>query len=553
MADTPPIESFDFAATEWESYEQFEAEFEWAVPEPFNTATAVCDHWASDSDRVALFYETPAGDAQTVTYRELQADSNRLANYLQGRGVTRGDRVAVTGAQKPAVLSALVATWKLGAIAVPMSRLLGTEGLAHRLEHSEAVVFVVDEGNVDAYRALPDEVTADVAPLTVDVADPRGTETDLLDAITGEPAVFEPAATHPEDVATIQYTSGTTGDPKGVALAHRVVLGQLPAYFFTHRNTVITPDEVVWVIAEWSWIGLYAHILPSLFYGIPVVAHPRERFDPRRVFELIEKYGVTYCRMTPTAVRMMMQFDDAESYDCSSIRQLGIGGEKSSQDVAAWVDEVFDGPVVNSAYGQTETLLVTGECAALGKTREGSNGVPVPCRTVAVLDPETLEERPSGELGELAVYYEGDVASFSRYWNDPEATAEKVRDGWLLTGDLATQDTDGFVWFHSRKDDVIICSGYRIGPTEIEDCLAAHPAVADAGVVGVPDETRGEIPKAFVVLAAGETPSDALRETLQTHVKDTLAKYEYPRELVFIEDLPKTTNGKLKRSRLRDL
>jgi acetyl-CoA synthetase len=145
------------------------------------------------------------------------------------------------------------------------------------------------------------------------------------------------------------------------------------------------------------------------------------------------------------------------------------------------------------------------------------------------------------------------MASFSRYWNDPEATAEKVCDGWLLTGDLATQDADGFVWFHSRKDDVIICSGYRIGPAEIEDCLAAHPAVADAGVVGVPDETRGEIPKAFVVLAAGETPSDALRETLQTHVKDTLAKYEYPRELVFIDDLPKTTNGKLKRSQLHEL
>jgi acetyl-CoA synthetase len=550
MADTPPIDRFDFAAREWESYEQFESAFEWELPVPFNTATAVCDYWASESDRAALFYETPDGASRTVTFRELQTDSNRLADYLTENGVSRGDRVVVTGVQKPQVLTALLAIWKVGAIAVPVSRLLGTDGVAHRLEHSGASAIVVDEGNVETYRALPDEATAAVTPLTVD--EPSGPATGVRDAIADGSPEFEPVETHPEEPATIQYTSGTTGEPKGAVLAHRTLLGQLPAYFFTHRNTVITPEEVVWVIAEWSWVGLYAHVLPSLFYGIPVVAYPRERFDPRRVFEIIEKHGVTYCRMTPTAIRMMMQFDDVESYDRSSIRQLGIGGEKSSESVAAWVDEVFDSPVVNSGYGQTETLLVTGECAALGKQREGSNGVPVPGRTVAVLDPDTLEPKPAGELGELAVAYEGDVASFSRYWNDPEATAEKVRDGWLLTGDLATQDADGFVWFHSRKDDVIISSGYRIGPTEIESSLAAHPAVADAGVVGVPDEIRGEIPKAFVVLAAGEAPSAELRSELQTHVRDRLAKYKYPRELVFIDELPKTTNGKLKRSSLRD-
>jgi acetyl-CoA synthetase len=249
---------------------------------------------------------------------------------------------------------------------------------------------------------------------------------------------------------------------------------------------------------------------------------------------------------------MMMQEDElAEQHDVSSVRTITSGGESLGETIIDWVNETFEGASIHEGYGQTEANMTVGGCEPLGAMKQGKMGKAAPGQEVEILDPETAEplDEP-GDVGEIGVRYEGNPVCLKEYWNKPKQTAAKVQNGWLLTEDLGTKDEDGFFEFVSRKDDVIISSGYRIGPEEIEDSLAGHDAVADAGVIGVPDDKRGEIPKAYVQLTDGYEASDALADTLQQHVKDRLAKYEYPRRLEFVEQLPKTATGKLRRADL---
>jgi acetyl-CoA synthetase len=245
--------------------------------------------------------------------------------------------------------------------------------------------------------------------------------------------------------------------------------------------------------------------------------------------------------------------DATDRYDVSSVEVLIAGSEAVTETIINWAKDEFSGAAVNAAYGQTEADQVTGECEALGASRTGSIGKAIPGHEIAILDHDTLEPVEQGEVGEMAIRYEGDPVCMDEYWNKPEKTAKKIRDGWLLTEDLARQDEDGYFWFEGRVDDVIISAGYRIGPEEVEDSIAKHEAVADAGVIGVPDEERGEVPKAFVQLRAGEDPSDDFKSELQQFVKDNLAKYEYPREIEFIDEVPKTVSGKLRRHELRKM
>jgi acetyl-CoA synthetase len=250
---------------------------------------------------------------------------------------------------------------------------------------------------------------------------------------------------------------------------------------------------------------------------------------------------------------MMMQVADTDRFDVDALRTIASGGESLGQTIVDWAEATFDGAAVHEGYGQTEANMLAGDCTSLTPFKEGLIGPPAPGHDLAIVDPETAEPTvATGEVGEIAVRYAGNPVCFKEYWGKPEATNAKVQNGWLLTEDLGWMDDAGYVGFESRTDDVIISAGYRIGPEEVEDAIAGHPGVADAGVIGVPDDERGEVPKAYVVPAAGATPDDDLRDAIRDHVRERLAAYEYPREVTFIDELPKTATGKVRRASLRD-
>jgi acetyl-CoA synthetase len=553
MTGAPRLDAYHFYEAEWEDYDALREAFDWEVPERFNMAAYVCDRWAEKRGRVALFYEDGGGHTETYTFWQLRNAANRLANHLADAGVGRGDRVGVNAPQRPETVVSHLAAWKLGATSIPLSTLFGPDGLRYRLDDASAVAAVVDESNVGPFREaradLPDLHTA----LTLG-ADPGAGETDFHDALQGSSREFDTVDTDAEDEGLLIYTSGTTGDPKGVRHVQRVLLGHLPLFLTTLGNMELTDRDVFWTPSEWAWIAsLFDVVFPAMYYGRPVLAYRGGQFDPETAFELIERYGVTNFFAPPTALRMMQQVEDPGRFDVDSMRTIASGGESLGQTITEWADDVFPGAAVHEGYGQTEANMLVGDCTALMESREGKIGRAGPGHEVEIIDPDTAEATvPRGETGEIAVRYEGNPVCFTEYWNQPEKTDAKVTDGWLLTEDLGVVDEDGYVGFVGRKDDVIISAGYRIGPEEVEDSLASHPAVADAAVIGVPDEERGEVPKAFVVVASGHEPSEELAEALQDHVKDRLAKYEYPREIEFVEEMPTTTTGKVRRADLRE-
>ena len=547
-----PLDTYHFYTEDWDDYDQLYEAFEWEVPEQFNLADYLCDRWADRRGRVAVFGETHRGSVATYTYWQLRNDSNRLATYLHQQGIGRGDRIGVNLSQRPETLVAHLAAWKLGAASVPLSTKFGPDALEYRLDDCGAKVCLVDTMNAEAFAKVTDNLDELEEVITVGDGDHRNIGVPLVNVLPDMSREFNPVEQAPDDEALIHYTSGTTGEPKGVRHGHRVVLGHLPTFVTTFCNVELSDDHLFWTPSEWAWILLPMMILPNLFYGKPLLAYSAPRFDPETACRLLEKYGVTHYFAPPTALRMMASDGTVDQYDTSTIRVVASAGEPVGQELKEWVAEAFDAPV-QEAYGQTEVDSVAGTCTALGAVREGTIGKATPGRTVRIVDPEDPPTPvESGEVGEFAVRRAGDPICFRDYLNQPEKTARKVRDGWILLGDLGSEDEDGYFTFHGRMDDVIISSGYRIGPSEIEDTLATHSAVADAGVIGIPDEERGEVPKAFVVLRDDVEPSAVLVQDLQQYVKERLAVYEYPREIEFIDELPMTVTDKLRRTDLRE-
>ncbi|WP_226008215.1 acyl-CoA synthetase [Natrinema salinisoli] len=549
------LEAYHFYDEEWDDYDSLREAFEWEIPETFNMAAYVCDRWTDEKERVAIFADDGEGDRETYTYRRLRNDANTVANALRERGVDRGDRVAINLRQRPETIVAHVACWKLGAVSVPLSTLFGTEAVSYRLNDADAVACFVGESNVDTVRDIAGDSPSLENVITVGDIAPEGDELAYRELVDSHSQEFETVETAAEDDAIIIYTSGTTGDPKGVRHAHRVLLGNLPLVVTGFCNMELRESDVFWTPSEWAWVAtLFDVVFPALFYGKPVVAHTAdESFDPETAMEIIERHGVSVFFGPATALRMMEQLDNPDQWDVSSMRCLPSGGESLGQSIVEWARDVFDGAAVHEAYGQTEANMLAGDCTALTEFRDGKIGRAAPGHEIAIVDPDTAEETvETGEVGEIAVRYEGNPVCFKEYWNKPEKTDRKVRNGWLLTEDLGRMDEDGYLEFISRKDSVIISAGYRIGPVEIEEALANSDAVADAGVIGVPDDERGEVPKAFVVLANGYDASADLKEQLRQDIRDRLAKYEYPQHIEFIDELPKTSSGKIRRSSLEE-
>ena len=353
-----------------------------------------------------------------------------------------------------------------------------------------------------------------------------------------------PLETGAEAPAYLIYTSGATGPPKGALHAHRSLFGHLPG-FESYYEFAPRPDDIIWTPADWAWMGgLMDVLIPAWYHGM-IVLTAEDDFDPGGSFDLMAELGVTLAFLPPTALKMMRA--SGVSRPDLSLRAVFSGGAPLGSEMLEWAEETF-GCHINEGYGQTEANLVVGHCASVWPVRPGSMGRALPGHEVLIQDEEG--NRLIGREGEICVHSPDPVMMLG-YWNRPEATAEKYRDGWLLTGDLGLEDSDGYLWFRSRQDDVITSRGYRIGPGEIEESLMTHPAVAMCAVVGVPDEIRGDVPAAFVVLRSGAEPSEQLAVELQNHVRTRLAAHETPRHVTFLKELPRTTTGKIMRRALR--
>ena len=522
-------------------YEDLVAGFAWNVPEEFNFG-ALIDAWATDRSRVALYWEDEAGRSARWTFWDLKQRTNRFMNALAGLGVRRGDPVMVMLPRVPEWQVAVIGALKLGALVIPCTASLRAKDIAYRARHSGARAIVTGLEQVPEVTAL-----GEAPELTVRIAlggAPAGWhDFELLVARASSGGV--PARTRTSEPALCFYTSGTTRDPKAVLHTH--------AYPFAHRWTGeywldLQRTDLHWTTSDTGWAkAAYGVLFGPWMNGVPVFMY-QGRFDPERELDLLERYEVSVFCAPPTEYRLLVK-QDLKRRRLPRLRHCTGAGEPLNPEVIhAWHDAL--GLFIHDGYGQTETIVLAANLPSL-PIRPGSMGKPFPGHDLRVIGEDGGELAP-GEVGDLAL--RGHPPSlFREYWKNPEETAACRRGEWYVTGDRGRRDEDGYLWFVGRADDVIISAGYRIGPFEVESALLEHPAVVESAVVASPDRVRGEIVKAFVVLRPGHTPGDDLVRALQEHAKRVTAPYKYPREIEFVESLPKTVSGKIRRVELREL
>lgn len=530
------------------TYDTLTQNFAWPEPATYNMASVVSDQWAAAApDRLAIRRVFDDGQIEDWSHLQLNRAANRFANALQALGVKPGDRVALLLPQIPQTAIAHLATYKIGAIAVPLAALFGLEALSYRLSDSGAKALVTDTAGLAKLSEVRDQLPGLELVISVDGTE-QGVEafSDLQERASD---TFQTVQTGPNDPALMIYTSGTTGQPKGVLHGHRVLMGHMPGIELS-QNFLGQPDDLFWTPADWAWAGgLLNALFPALSLGVPVVCHASRKFDPEFAFRLLEQQKIRNAFIPPTALRMLRAVENPASRFKLNWRSVGSAGESLGKETYDWFADEF-GFKVNEFYGQTECNAVLGSSAALGVTRSGAIGKATPGHDVAIID-DAGNPLPAETLGQIAVK-RPDPVMFLEYWNKPEATKDKFIGDWMITGDQGVMDEDGYVHFVGRDDDLITSASYRIGPGEIEDCLIKHPAVALAAAVGKPDRLRTEIVKAYVVLKTGEQPTPALEDSIRSFVRDRLSAHEYPREIGFVDSLPMTTTGKVIRRILRN-
>ncbi|WP_435317989.1 acyl-CoA synthetase [Haloarchaeobius sp. TZWSO28] len=529
------------------SWDDIYAEADWDAPARLNIGHEVCDRHAEDRSRVALYYVGTDGETETVPFWELRDRSNRFANVLDEL-VDEGDRVFSYMPRVPEHYVALVGTLKTGAVWGSVNERFGPDGISYRLDDCDAKVVVTTAENRDTIdRALEDAPSVEhVIVLSRDGRGIRQGDISFRAAVEDASREYEPAETGGEDDALLYYTSGTTGLAKGVQHKHRWVAGVAA----TQRFAVdLQPEDCYWSTGDLGWLTGPINTLGAWFWGATLFTYEGE-FDPETWAELLDEYPISVLFSVPTAYRMLRANEEVLDGKSLDLRQALSIGEPLSGGVVEWAEDRL-GVTVHDTYGQTETGNMIINNYPTMAVKPGSMGRPLPGIEAAVVDPETGEELEPGETGEIA--QRGDYPCFfAGYWQKPEKTEDCFVNDWYLSGDLAHVDEDGYFWFEGRADDVILSSGYRIGPFEVESSLGEHPAVAEAAVVPKPHEERGNIVKAYVVCTDEYDGSDALVTELQDHVKDELSAHEYPREIEFVEELPKTVTGKIRRTELRD-
>ena len=529
-------------------YEALYKEFSWQVPKQVNIADLACEQWAkSEPDRPAILTWNGPRDIASTTYGELSKASSGLANAMSGLGIQSGNRVAILLPQCTQTAIAHLAIYKLGAIAVPLALLFGVEGLEYRLVAAGVSMIITNSIGLQKLRNIEAPLPELHHIICIDGADGDAYGFDQL--ISENQSHFATADTLADTPALMVFTSGTTGPPKGALHAHRVLLGHYPGVQMGH-DFLPQPGDRMWTPADWAWAGgLLNILLPGLALGVPVVCSPSTKFIPEEVCQLMGDAKVRNTFIPPTALKMLKKVEHPVEEFGVNLRTVFSGGEALGRETYEWGKSVL-GLSINEIYGQTECNLVLASCGEIGVVKPGSTGKPVPGHQVAVVDDEG---KPCAidETGQIAVK-RPDPVMFLEYWQNPQATKDKFMGDWMLTGDQAIRDAEGYYHFVGRDDDIITSAGFRIGPGEIEDCLIGHPAVSLAAAVGKPDELRTEIVKAYIVLNAGYQPSQGLEDEIRQHVRQRLSAHEYPREIDFVEEMPLTTTGKVIRRLFRE-
>jgi len=590
MAKSTGMSQLEDSSLNSNGYAKLHSQFGWHVPEDFNIADVCCGRWAKQTPNAVAIREHMAGKSlaksKTYTYLQLQQAANFLSAKLADLGVKRGDRVAIVLPQRFETAVAYMAVLQMGAIAVPLSMLFGPDALEYRINDSDAVVALVDEISEPNLRQIQSNCPklASIMPIASVFAASAAIKSIVKNKFH--------AVTKANEGAILIYTSGTTGPPKGALIPHRALIGNLTGFVCSQnwfgfdgvKNT--SSNAVFWSPADWAWTGgLMDALLPTLYFGREIVAF-NGRFSPEATFELLQTQRVTHTFLFPTALKAMMKaFPEPKNHYKFRLQAIMSAGEAVGDAVYDYCRDKL-GVVVNEMFGQTEINYIVGNCAVKYPSKPNSMGKPYPGHQVAVIDDDG-NICPDGVPGDVAVnrfdiHGQPDPIFFLGYWKNEAATQAKFTGDWCRTGDLATRDADGYLWYSGRADDVFKAAGYRIGPSEIENCLVKHPAVANAAVVPKPDAERGAVVKAYVVLAAGyeekyninatnlvafqalntqargekysknDTFSEkTLISELQAHVKALLAPYEYPKEIEFIDALPMTTTGKVQRRVLR--
>ncbi|MBM7644824.1 acetyl-CoA synthetase [Scopulibacillus daqui] len=512
------------------------------APEIYNLTEEI-EKFAKDPRRLALKYEDFKGRTDEITYADLIKRSNQLANGLLSKGLGKGDRILMMLPRSIETYIAYIASLKCGLVIVPSSEMLRPKDLSYRIEHAEVKAAVIHEELVDRVDKHDEEKL--LLKATTGPAVRKGWMT--LDEITENQSAHNPLIeTKSDDMAFISYTSGTTGQPKGVVHTH--------GWAYAHLRTASTSwldiqmNDTVWATAGPGWQKwIWSPFISTLGSGATGFIY-QGPFDPKVYLNLLEKYEINVLCCTPTEYRLMAKVDNLSAYRLKELRSAVSAGEPLNREVIDTFKRYFD-INVRDGYGQTENTLLVGTVKGM-EMKSGSMGKPTPGNLVEIINEEG-DAADIGEIGDIAVH-RSTPALFKEYFKDPERTKAAYRGDYYITGDKARKDKDGYYWFEGRRDDIIISSGYTIGPFEVEDALVKHPKVKECAVVASPDEIRGHVVKAFIILKNPDDVQDKnLVKELQDHVKNITAPYKYPRKIEFVKDLPKTASGKIRRVELR--
>ncbi|KAM9966251.1 hypothetical protein ACTFIR_006450 [Dictyostelium discoideum] len=563
------------------SYENVYKSFKYEVPEYFNIGLEVCDFYANDPNKmnnIAIKHIYDTDDKQILkeyTFKEMKIKSNQLANKFKEIGLNKkGEVVGVFLTQGIECAISHITILRSGLIGLLLSVLFGPEALEYRISSSSASCVITDLDNI--HKLL--KVVPNLPNLKKIIV--FGDNLNSINYSKHKNIVelwnenisnnyskeFEPIITKSNEPAYLIYTSGTTGLPKGCLHAHRVLIGNNVGMQFTlNLFTQKTPptENCYYSPADWAWIGgLLVVFLPSLYFGVPLLAYkPKGPFDAKRLLTLLKTHNVTMSFLPPSALKMIeFQKDQLKDLKINNMLAINSGGESLGENLSVWSKDQF-GVEVAEFIGQSEGNFIIGNCLDLFPPKNGSMGKPIPGGNVRILN-ENGERAPPDVIGYLCIEFSYDNPNqFLGYWNDPISTEKKMifsketGTKWIRTGDLAKEDSDGYFWYIGRNDDVINSSGYRIGPNEIEGCLLKHPLITNVAVIGIPDEIRGEVVKAYIILNQSVTPSQEIKKEIQNYVKTQLSAHQYPRVIEFINsnEMPITTTGKIMRNSLRQL
>ena len=537
-------------------YEAERREFKLEVPEYFNFATDVIGKWASDPTKPAMLWIGPHGEERGLTYAHFAENSSRAANAFSKLGIKKGDRILVMLPRVPEWWESVLGLMKIGAIPVPCTTLLTPKDIQFRAEAAEASAIITDNEGAAKFDQVRSECPTIQHAILIDTPQSERTGWTNYHQIVNEASPeFAGEKTRSDDPCLVYFTSGTVGYPK-------MVLHTQASYPIGHTITGkywldLHEGDLLWNLSETGWAKFaWSNLFGPWSQGAAMFIHDaRGKYNPIETLEMLNKYPITTLCAPPTAYRMLVLDEPMKYMKANPPKALrhcvGAGEPLNPEVIKVWEDET--GMTIRDGYGQTETVLLCANFPPI-QVKPGSMGKPSPGFDVEVIDHDG-NPLPAGKEGDIAVRVKPNRPTwmFKEYWRNPDATNACIRGDWYITGDRAYKDEDGYFWFVGRADDVIISAGYRIGPFEVESALKEHPAVAESAVVASPDEMRGEIVKAFVILAPGYTASPQLASELQDHVKRVTAPYKYPREIEFVETLPKTISGKIRRVELREM